>query len=343
MSSPRSLRGKRAGFTLIELLVVIAIIAILIGLLLPAIQKVREAAARTQCSNNLKQMGLAVHNYAGNNQNFFPNMWENTPAIVPQGGTTAIIVTNVNAFMSLLPYIEQEPLYKAAISGINSTGAASTANISTYDCLAGTPSTSNNTVRYQVLKTFQCPSDYGLTKTGFSRNSSQGASSYAVNWQLFGTPASGTGTSVARLNAIRDGTSNTVCFAEKMAACQRTQYTGTSPPAVAPSADGCLWWYPSSVDWAPVFAWNHPSYQTTQTTNPPYLQNWAQTPMVQPDVTATGTANQCDVSRPSTGHSSGSVVGMADGSVKLVSRSVSQPTWQSAILPEDGVPLGNDW
>jgi len=349
--SPRC-RGRAAGFTLIELLVVIAIIAILIGLLLPAIQKVREAAARTQCSNNLKQLGLAVHNYAGNNQNFFPNMFENTPAFVPQGGTLAITVVNINALTTLLPYLEQEPLYKAATSGIaGSTGAAyqptapaTTGSINAYDC-STTPGTAGNYVRQAMVKTFQCPSDYSLNKAGYSRwqNNSWAGCSYACNWQLFGTPGSGTTTSVARLNAIKDGTSNTVCFAEKMSACQRTQYTGTSPPSVAAANVGNLWSHNGGVDWPPIFAWNHPSYQTTQTTNPPYLQNWNQPPLVMPDVTATGTASQCDNSRPSTGHSSGSVVGMADGSVKTVSRSVSQPTWQSAILPEDGVPLGNDW
>src|SRR5262249_52784247 len=91
-------RGQRGGFTLIELLVVIAIIAILIGLLVPAVQQVREAAARTQCANNLKQLGLAVHNYHGTYKRF-------PPAALGGDG-------EVSGAVLLFPYIEQAPLYR---------------------------------------------------------------------------------------------------------------------------------------------------------------------------------------------------------------------------------------
>src|SRR6188472_2432046 len=100
----------REGFTLIELLVVIAIIAILIGLLLPAVQKVREAAARMTCSNNLKQMGTAIHNYASANQDKLPPQALYTQALSPARWQVF--------HFNLLPYIEQNNVYNQA-SGYN--------------------------------------------------------------------------------------------------------------------------------------------------------------------------------------------------------------------------------
>jgi prepilin-type N-terminal cleavage/methylation domain-containing protein/prepilin-type processing-associated H-X9-DG protein len=124
---------RSPGFTLIELLVVIAIIAILIGLLLPAVQKVREAAARMQCTNNLKQLGLACHNYHDVNGSF---PFENGP-----GSAAALTNTPPSIFVQILPYVEQQNMYQqiqaaGLNNNINAQGLANNTSIKTFLCPA---------------------------------------------------------------------------------------------------------------------------------------------------------------------------------------------------------------
>jgi prepilin-type N-terminal cleavage/methylation domain-containing protein len=172
---------RRGGFTLIELLVVIAIIAILIGLLVPAVQKVRDAAQRVQCGNNMHQLLIATHNYAGTYNGQLP------PA------TTSAPIT-ANFYWSLLPFMEQEPLYNQALSA-------------GY----GWPN-------YNLpLKSFLCPSDpttsNGITSSGWA------ASNYQYNFAVFASPNVSWYSAQYNLANMPDGTSQTVGFAEQYGNC----------------------------------------------------------------------------------------------------------------------------
>jgi prepilin-type N-terminal cleavage/methylation domain-containing protein/prepilin-type processing-associated H-X9-DG protein len=192
---------RRNGFTLIELLVVIAIIAVLIGMLLPAIQKVREAAARTQCQNNLKQIALAAVNYH-DTTNGFPTM---------MGGDW-----NLPSFVLLLPYLEQQALqhalYQQERSGSSSGGLGSpfATPLSVLACPSdsGIPSPAvvqdpTNTSNYYAVTSYK-PNASGLIGWGLDPN-------YALDG-VFVWPAYYTGP--VPITAITDGTSNTILFGE---------------------------------------------------------------------------------------------------------------------------------
>src|SRR3954453_16454218 len=202
---------RRRGFTLIELLVVIAIIAILIGLLLPAVQKVREAAARAKCQNNFKQLALAVHNYHDPNGRF-PIGAQGLPC---PGVTGSTVRTPFMPF--LLPYFEQDNVYKL------------------YDITQGFNAAANATAIGIKLMIFQCPSDDVRPQFTGSGGAADYKGNYGLNWGRWnycdqgGPTANPAPLNVgaqgrspfwerygAKIAEISDGTSNTMMWIEML-------------------------------------------------------------------------------------------------------------------------------
>ena len=164
--------SRKRGFTLIELLVVIAIIAVLIALLLPAVQSAREAARRSQCTNNLKQLGLAIHNYISSNDAVPPAMIMYAPCPLCSGGNNAGQTYSPHA--RLLPYLEQNQIYNSINfnfgerwGGFTGSDIVSQMNGSTADC--DTFGLINATATANQIQSFLCPSDTGTSNlTGFA-------------------------------------------------------------------------------------------------------------------------------------------------------------------------------
>tara|TARA_R110002111_G_scaffold261826_3_gene335824 strand:- start:32219 stop:33169 length:951 start_codon:yes stop_codon:yes gene_type:complete len=311
---------QKRGFTLIELLVVIAIIAILIALLLPAVQQAREAARRSTCKNNLKQIGLALHNYHEIHSTFPPGITraQGHPYGPVEGWNTGKVLWS--AF--ILPSMDQAPLYNMINFAVADPGKNAV----------------NATVRNADLPAYRCPSDPG--GRGTTGSSGSGPSNYTgcVGNSPLGSVSGGgssyqnNGTSVfftdskTKIRDITDGTSNTMMVSELLVGSKYITYGNVNTGGILDDCStsggsankrGESWFYgDASIRWAFL------------TVFPPNTE------------VACRSYQEYANASPASQHVGGVHILLCDGAVRFVSDNVHLKTWQNLGNKADGNVLG---
>ncbi len=351
---------RRRAFTLIELLVVIAIIGILIALLLPAVQKVREAANRAKCSNNLKQIALACHNFH-DAVGVMPPGEGSVPADFSSFTSDGQPTTDAfgTTFFHLLPYLEANNTYMdsyvRAGEGISLPGFAGKKwpnyhghwqdGIKIFICPSDPSVDANGTVDVSAIMTvpeFKAPwgaCSYGVNAQVFCRIDASSVDAngeviYSFKKYFSRDPLHATEARPKLGSSFPDGTSNTILIAEKYGRCINASVTGNA------GNGGSLWAYWSIAQFAPVLPDLYPLH-------PGFAHDYFSPNGIGTNskfqVQPTPWNGNCDPNRASSPHPGGIQVALADGSVRTLSAAMDPQTWWWACVPNDGHTLSNDW